>query len=448
MTGLLDGWRTMGGSELRIVAVAAVGVLFCACAPEQTLVAGELDPVRIGVVTSLTGGLGTDGPGWADASRLAALEVNAAGGVLPGRPIELVILDDETNPATAERIGQELIDQNVVGVVGAAASSISIGISAITGPAQIPQISCCSTSNTITENARAMPEADRYFFRTSPSDALQSRVVALTANELSCTSLAILHLDDDYGQPFGEGIESAYEASGGTVAVRVGFADEQASYVDEVAMIRDAGPDCIALVAFPGAAGTILRDWESLGETPDVTWIGTDGVRALGFIDEVGDPRLIEGFFGTSPITDAPTPEYNDYRDHFRTVFGTEPIPFSSNQYDATVLLALAIAHAGSTSGPAVRDALRIVSSPPSDRGIVRAGAIAEALAEVNEGRDVDYQGASGNTDFDEFHDVQTAYEIWRYDGPDTTPCDGATALSGDRGSFCRFRTINAAEID
>lgn len=438
----------MGGSELRYLGIA-VSVWLCACAPEQTLIAGELDPVRIGVVSSLTGGLGADGPGWVDASRLAALEVNAAGGVLPGRTIELVVIDDETNPMTAEAIGERLVEEDVAGIVGAAASSISIGIAAIAGPAQIPQISCCSTSNTITENARALPEDERYFFRTTPSDAFQSRVVARAAAELSCTSLAILHLDDDYGLPFGEGIEAAYLAAGGTVAIRVPFADEQPSYDDEVAMIRDAAPDCIALVSFPVSAGTIIRNWDSLTGTPDVTWIGTDGVRAVGFVEEVGDPQLIDGFFGTSPITDAPTPEYNTYADHFRTVFGQDPIPFSSNQYDATVLLALAIAHAGNTDGPAVRDALRIVSSPPADRGIVRAGAIAEALAEIQEGRDVDYQGASGNTDFDPFHDVESTYEIWRYDAPGTTrECMRSTALSGDRGAFCRYLSFTPSEID
>jgi ABC-type branched-subunit amino acid transport system substrate-binding protein len=427
--------------------IAALVITSGGCGPQATLPDGTFDPIRIGVVTSLTGTLGTDGPTWRDATRLAAQEVNAAGGPLDGRPIELIVLDDETNPATAAGIGQQLVEQGVHGIIGAAASSVTLGLADASTPARIPQISCCSTSDLITEYNAMRPLEERYLFRTTSSDELQARVVAIAAQQLSCTRLAILHLDDSYGQPFGEAIEAGFTAAGGTVAIRVPFADEQASYGTEVQMVSDATPDCIALVAFPGSGGTIARDWAALSGAPDVTWIGTDGVRSGGFVDEAGDPTLIDGFFGTSPVTDAPTPEYNTYRDHFEAVFGGAPIPFSSNQYDALALLSLAFAQAGTTDGPAVRDALREVSAPPADRGIVRAGRLAEGLSEVNQGRDVDYQGASGAVDFDEFGDVISSYEIWRYDAPGVTPCAGAAILPGMRGSFCRFRTITAEEL-
>ena len=136
-------------------------------------------------------------------------------------------------------------------------------------------------------------------------------------------------------------------------------------------------------------------------------------------------------------------------RDRFRAFYGEDPIPFSSNQYDAVALLALAIARAGSTDGVAIRDALLEVSGPPSDTGgLVEPGALAAGLADVRRGTDVDYQGASGNVNFDALGNVVTAYEIWRYDAPGSTAsCDDRTTLSGDRGSFCRFRTLNAEEI-
>lgn len=426
---------------LHVLAICALG-----CAPQATLPPDAFAPIKIGVVTSLTGTLGTDGPGWERAARLAAREINAAGGPLPGRPIELVVLDDATNPANAERLAQRLIDEDVVGIVGAAASSITLGIAQHTVPEQIPQISCCSTSDLITSfNENIADPADRYLFRTAPPDSLQSIVVAIAADDLGCTRLAILHLDDDYGEPFGIGIEQAFRARGGAVAVRVPFADEQPSYATEVALVRDAAPDCIALVAFPVSGGLIVRDWANLGTTPEVTWIGTDGVRAPGFVDEAGDPALIEGFYGTSPITDPASPAYNDFAARYRAVFGSAPVPFSANQYDAMALLALAIAQAGTTDGPAVRDALRVVSSPPPDRGFVRAGQLAEGLADLRAGEDIDYDGASGNTNFNDVGDVVTPYEIWRYDGPATTPCPQATLLP--QGSFCRYLTLNATDI-
>lgn len=437
--------RAVFGAHARCVLIG-FGLLAFGCGPQPTLPDEALAPIKIGVITSLTGTLGTDGPGWADAARLAAREINAAGGPLPGRPIELVVVDDETNPALGQTLAQDLIDRGVVAIVGAAASSSTLEVAQVTGAAQLPQISCCATSDLLTSLQENVEPHERFFFRTAPPDSLQSVVVAIAADELGCERLAILHLDDDYGEPFGVGIENAYRERGGTVAARIPFPDEQPSYTAEVTDILDAAPDCVALVAFPGSGGTILREWERLGG-PDVTWIGTDGVRAPGFIDEVGNPALVDGFYGASPVTDPATPEYNAFHAHYQTVFGGTPVPFSSNQYDAVALLGLAIAEAGTTDGPAVRDALHNVSSPPADRGFVRAGRLAEALAEVRGGRNIDYQGASGNVDFDAFGNVVSPYEIWRYDQPGSeTPCVSGMALNGG-GRFCRYRTFTAEEI-
>ncbi|HHH27109.1 MAG TPA: hypothetical protein ENK57_02000, partial [Polyangiaceae bacterium] len=238
-------------------------------------------------------------------------------------------------------------------------------------------------------------------------------------------------------------------AKGITVATRVSFTQGQPDYSAEVGMLAAATPDCIALVAFPESAGQIVRDWSGVG-SPDVTWIGTDGIREPSFVEEVGSPNLIANFFGTSPITDAPTPAYNDFSERFAAAFsGESPIPFASNQYDATALLLLAIERAGSTEGPAVRDALREVSTLAGGERTWRAVELAGALDDLANGRDIDYFGAAGNMDFDALGNVVSPYEIWRYDPPSMTrTCAGArTELSGDLGSFCRSRTVSAGEL-
>ena len=84
-----------------------------------------------------------------------------------------------------------------------------------------------------------------------------------------------------------------------------------------------------------------------------------------------------------------------------------------------------------------------------SEPDFERAGELADALDELSRGRDIDYQGASGNVDFDELGNVISPYEIWRYDPPGTTTeCPNAVSeLSGGLGAFCRFRIISPEEI-
>src|SRR5688500_14584880 len=128
---------------LAIAIVIAVGV---GCTPSPTLGSGKLAPVRVGVITSLSGGLVSLGPGWRNAALLAEQEINAAGGPLPGRPIEMIVVDDATDAATGREAARHLVeDEGVVAILGAAASSVSLEVAGVTFAAQVPQISCCST---------------------------------------------------------------------------------------------------------------------------------------------------------------------------------------------------------------------------------------------------------------------------------------------------------------
>lgn len=375
------------------------------------------EPVRIGVIVSTTGDLGAVGDHLTKAVQLVEREVNAGGGLLGGRNVEIVVRDDQTNPDVAEMQAHDLIEQeHVVGIIGSLASSASLRVADVANAAHIPQVSCCSTSQSL---STAQPEADRYFFRTVPSDLLQAVVIAKQANTRGCMRLGILHLNDAYGQPFGDAIRSNYEAitTSGAVVAEVPFMPGRPSYADEVQMLADANPDCVALVAFPDSGGFILRDWHSLTSPPEVTWMGTDGIRDPGLVTAAGDPAFVDGVTGSAPIIAPTTQTYNEFAASYDAAFGAETGIFGGNQYDAAVLLVLAIEAAGSTEGPAVRDALFGVSRDDSGNDpFFGPGEVPQAIARLHDGTDIDYVGASGPVDFDTFGDVVTDYEIWRYD--------------------------------
>jgi ABC-type branched-subunit amino acid transport system substrate-binding protein len=377
---------------------------------------GRLGPVRVGVITTLSGDLASLGPGWRNAALLAEQEVNAAGGVLPGRPLELIVVDDTLDGMVGFEIADRLIyDDGVAGILGAAASGVSLRVAEVAYAAQVPQVSCCSTSAELTQ---VQPPRDRYFFRTVPSDLLQATVLSNAAfDRFTCTRLAVMHLDNAYGMPFGEAIDRRFRVSlGGTVTIVQPFSDGRPDYTTEVNAVAASNPDCIALVGYPVSAGTIIRNWASLPMPPPVTWIGTDGVKSDGFIEAVGDPMLADGVVGTSPITSPATPQNAAFAASYRSVFGEDPIVFASNQYDAAALLALAIARAGSFDGPAIRDGLYDVSREDSGETFYGPGQLDEALAAIRAGEDVDYEGASGPVNLDDSGNVISNYEIWRWD--------------------------------
>ena len=85
------------------------------------------DPIRVGVLAPLTGGLAAVGVPLADAALLAEQEVAAVGGLLGGRPVEFVIADTQTDEAKAATAARRLIqEEGVVAILGAAASSSTL----------------------------------------------------------------------------------------------------------------------------------------------------------------------------------------------------------------------------------------------------------------------------------------------------------------------------------
>jgi ABC-type branched-subunit amino acid transport system substrate-binding protein len=435
MTTTVSRSRRAPAWVTRALLAAGACLALLGCGPARSLPADQTAPVRIGTIVPLSGELGADGASWRDAVRLAVREVNAAGGVLPGRPVELLIQDGQSTREQGVVAARALVDQGAVAIVGDAASSATIDVyQMVTGPARVLLGSGLSTSTLLTDINAAIDPMERFFFRTVPPDEGQAPALADAMYGEGCRAVTVLYADNDYGRPFQVGTSARFRELGGVLSPANGvpYVEGGSSYRDQVTQIAalDPAPGCIALIAYPQSAGQILRDWDLLTTRPEVLWFGTDGVRQAGFATEVGDAALIDGFLGTAPLTDAPTPAYNRFASQFRATFGATPSAFSSNVYDAAALILLAIAKAGSDEDPyAIRDALGELNRPGGT--VVQAGRLAEGLRLIRENRPIDYEGASGSVALDANGDIEGIYELWRFDA------SGATS-----GTFSRVRIL------
>ena len=164
-----------------------------------------------------------------------------------------------------------------------------------------------------------------------------------------------------------------------------------------------------------------------------MTWIGTDGVRDDKFVEAAGSPEAVDGVLGTAPITAPASATYNAFAGNYEATFGKPPEIFNGNQYDAAMLVLLAIEQAGIDQGPAVRDGLFSVSRDNNDGGrFYGPGQIGEALAALRDGQPIDYLGASGPVDLDDFGEVVADYEVWRYDAQTDTFVTEAIVSASD----------------
>ncbi|MFZ2949783.1 MAG: ABC transporter substrate-binding protein [Desulfuromonadaceae bacterium] len=104
-----------------------VRLTFCAAAAAMLVSCRKPDPVRIGFVGGLTGRVADLGVAGRNGVQLAVEQCNAAGGI-KGRPVELVVRDDEQNPETAKRVAGELISRNIEIIIGPMTSSVAMAV--------------------------------------------------------------------------------------------------------------------------------------------------------------------------------------------------------------------------------------------------------------------------------------------------------------------------------
>ena len=227
--GAIEIWKIVDGE----ITVQSSTVSDLGTASEGTLSRADTtptDPLKIGILVPFTGDLSDFGPAFFDAAKLAAQEINAAGGVF-GQDIVLVDADTGTIEATGVESANTLIDvEGVSAIVGAASSGVTLPIAeSVTGPAGILMISPSSTSPALT----SVTDND-FLFRSTISDAAQGVVLAELAIDLGFTSVCTFFVNTAYGEGLADQFKETFEALGGTVPAAVPHEQEQTSYTSEL----------------------------------------------------------------------------------------------------------------------------------------------------------------------------------------------------------------------
>lgn len=378
-----------------------------ACASEDTE-----DPLIIGNLNTFTGSLSEFGPPLRNAIELASNHVNRAGGV-NGAPMLVISRDTAVNPVQGVDAARSLVDvENVAGIVGALSSGVTVAVAnAVTIPQQTLMISGASTAPSIT-----VLEDNDFLFRTTPSDASQGVILARVANEQGFGKVGIMYLNNAYGQGLADQFEESFSALGGTVTAKVPHEDVQPTYVSELEKATAGNPDALAVLSYTGQASVYVREAQEGGYVN--RFLFADGTKGSEWIDELDAWSSLEGSMGTAQGSPG-SPAKDAFETSYLETYGVEVAhPFMAEHYDATVLIALAAAKAGSnTDSTAIRDALRDVANAPGEVIGPGRSEISKALALIADGKDINYNGAGGDIEFDENGDVTGTIEIWTISG-------------------------------
>ncbi|PTX91784.1 ABC transporter substrate-binding protein [Opitutus sp. ER46] len=319
-------------------------------------------PIRIGEVEPLTGKEAAFGQSSHQGIVLAVEEINARGGVL-GRRLELVTHDNQSRPGDTATITKKLITRDrVVAVVNGGTSNQCTESAPICQHARIPLVATTATNPPLTEMGN-------YVFRTCFTDTFQGAVLARFAHDtLKARRVALLtSVSSAFSVGLSRAFRDAFIALGGEIVGEQRYAEGDKDFRAQLTAIRGLKPDAIAAMGYYTEGALICRQARDLGLSCPL--VSGDGWEAPELV-QIGGAAVNGTFYSSHFSAESTEPAAQAFVQKYRHRFdGATPDSLAALSYDAMLILADALHRAGTTDGPAVRDALAATKAFPGITG-------------------------------------------------------------------------------
>lgn len=392
------------------LAAALTAVAVGRAAPDTTTAAPSYS-LTIGDMLQLTGSGAPFGPPYQRAAELALAQIQKA--IKANKlniQVNLIHADNETTPQGAVNAGQKLVAGGASCIAGPNTSDAVIAeAQSVNFPMGVPEIADGASSDQITN-------MDRHglLYRLYPADkqqaALLSRVIKQRFKGSKGKMLSVAGANTPFGAGFAAEFAKDWKALGGKVNGPVLYDPNALAYDSEAQKLSNANPagyviiDNIGTTSFAKLSGALLRTGKFSGSK---LFLGGGQSAQAPANTPV---QALEGAEGLRPNPPSGSAAYKA----FLKLYNSSPNPpqmqvFTQNNFDAVIMCFLGSLAARSAKGTDIAKHLRAVSAPPGKAYTwLQLRAAVKALAT---GKDIDFQGVSGNIDWNAQGDVKAG--IW-----------------------------------
>jgi neutral amino acid transport system substrate-binding protein len=386
----------------KVMGASAGALLLAACASSSSSGSPggtSSGPVTYGVLSCFTGRLASLGQAMLQGSQVAKAVINKAGGV-NGQQVKLVTGDTGCDVADGVTAVNQMLTKTVSGVIGPETQEIN-GVEPILDAQHI--VDEFQGGDTARDH-----QTDPLFFRDSPSDSQLGVAMALYGKMKGYTKAALLFYTDPAAQTFIKPITATWQKLGGTVLTTVNVTPDQTSYLSQVRQVLATHPQVIFTQEDPPTAAVLFREFKQLGGQ-NIPWIGTDVTSGSDFLKAIGYQTAhlhLTSVFGTSVSGQASTEFLNEFNTLYPSQKSVGPLANANYAYDAVISLALADDYAKTTAGSTVAKDMSKVTDPPGTSCFTYS----TCLALLKAGKKINYEGASGSLDYNQFNNTFGPY--------------------------------------
>ena len=320
--------------------------------------------LRIGASLSQTGPYAAPGQNQLRGYRLCLKHTNEKGGVL-GRKLELVVEDDQSQPATAARIYEKLITQDRVdAILGPYASPITEAVADVNEKHRMPMVATQGVATSTYKKGRKF-----VFMVPSAAEVYLEGLIDMAARR-GLKTVALIAEDTLFARAVAQGTVELARKKGLEVVSMEAYPKGATDFAALLTKVRTANPDVLAAATYFDDAVAITRQLKELNVNPRMFAV-TVGGDLLKFYETLGrnaefvygaaqwEPELVTlRAGGLIPIA-RQYPGAREFVEAYRKEFpGADFSYHSAGGYGGCQILVEAIKRAGSLDGEKIRDAI------------------------------------------------------------------------------------------
>lgn len=321
------------------------------------------DPLKIGMITTLSGPAGYLGQDIRDGFQLA---IDQNKGQLGGKAVELVVEDDSLKPGNAKQIADKMLtEQDIKLFTGMVFANVAFAALPDILDSDAMYVSANTASATF-----AGKECHPNYFVSSWQDDSQGESAGALAQSLGYKKAFLIAPNYQAGKETMGAFKRFYK---GEVVGEIYTGLDQTDFAAEMAQIRAAKPDVVYEFEPGGLGIAFMRQYEQAGLLKEIPMVVHPASLDQVIVQAVGDAA--SGVKVTSHWNDDfDNPVNKAFVEAWRAKFGDRPITYYAAQgYDAALLVATGLEKATLDDVPAFRKAL-LTSEIPSVRGSFKFG--------------------------------------------------------------------------
>jgi branched-chain amino acid transport system substrate-binding protein len=346
--------------------------------PDPDVDMPEGDPLKVGMVAALSGGIAVFGVAAQNAAQMAIDELNESGGVLD-RPVEYIGRDSQGRPEEGVAQARDLIlDEEIDMLLGPVSSGVALAISEVARDNEVPFI--VHTSNT---DALTNEEWHEFYASVVPNTGMEARAQGVDLADSEYTRWATIAPDYEFGQrQTSTFVDTITEENPDVEIVEQQWPELGEANLDPfITSLMGSDPEAVYSPLFATDLVTFTRQAHDLGffDGPYFTALyETDALQELG--DEVD----LEGVraYSRCPFT-VDTPQMEDFVQRYMDRYDSVPSDWACMAYDSVMLWAQVVEETGDADGRGFADTV--------------GGFEFESLRGDTHIRDVDHQAAVGS---------------------------------------------------